>query len=373
MQFINGIQPRPERCVIYGHEGIGKTTLGSMMPNPVFIDIENSSDHLNVRRTPKPESWTMLLSLIDDLIQNNYGLGSVIIDTLDKAEKLCQNHVCAIGQVEFLEDFGYGAGYAKTFEEFGKFLNKLTELSKKVHVVCLAHSMINKFERPDESGGYDRFEMKLQTGRKSNIAGLVKEWSTMVLFADYETFVVKEKDGLKKTTKATGGAHILRTQHHVSWDAKNRHGLPAKIRWEENQFPKELASVFDQSPAQQSVQQQKPQAQPAQPAQQINQIQLKQEMTQLKQNETPTQEQPKQTKQTSIQTDDTAFNAALYQLMEKDGITEQEIEAVVTAKGIFPPGTSCHVYPEDFIAGWVTPHWLNIVDYVKTQIRKGEK
>lgn len=364
LQFSRGIQRRPERCVIYGHEGIGKTTLGSMMPEPVFIDLENSSDHLDVQRTPKPGSWTMLLSVVDDLIQNNYGFQTVVIDTLDKAQELCQQHVCAVGQLESLEDFGYGAGYAKSYEEFGKFLNKLTDLSGKIHVVCLAHSMINKFERPDESGSYDRFEMKLQVGRKSNIAGLVKEWGTMVLFADYETIVVHEKDGAKEKARATGGAHCIRTRHHPCWDAKNRHSLPAKIRWIEGQFPKELAPIFfgqNPQPVQQTAQQ--PVKQPTQ------QQQFDQEMKQLKQNQ-PVQA-PQVTPPAQVQTDETAFNADLYQLMEKDGITEQELEAVVAARGIFPEGTSCHVYPDEFVKGWCIPFWNKIVEFVHNNIRKG--
>jgi hypothetical protein len=217
----------------------------------------------------------------------------------------------------------------------------------------------------------------------------------LVLFADYETFVVKEKDGLKERARATGGANVLRTRHHVSWDAKNRHGLPAKIRWEEKKFPMELMPIFYpdahaqsvgrgqrpvQKPAQQPVQQPvQQQTQPAQTQQEPTiQQQFNQEMNQLKQGQ-PVQTQPvqntkaaapvKQTAQ-SVQTDDTAFNHQLYQLMDKDGITEQELEAVVTARGIFPEGTSCHVYPEDFVSGWCVPNWQKIVDFVHSNIRQ---
>ena len=56
-----GIQNAPVKTVLYGPEGIGKSTFASYFPDPVFIDTEGGTKRLNVKRLPQPTSWTMLL------------------------------------------------------------------------------------------------------------------------------------------------------------------------------------------------------------------------------------------------------------------------------------------------------------------------
>lgn len=50
MEIIEGKLIEAQKVVIYGPEGIGKSTLASQFPNPIFIDTEGSTRHLNVRR-----------------------------------------------------------------------------------------------------------------------------------------------------------------------------------------------------------------------------------------------------------------------------------------------------------------------------------
>lgn len=48
------------KVVIYGPEGIGKSTFASQFPGTVFIDTEGSTDNMDVSRLNKPSSYTML-------------------------------------------------------------------------------------------------------------------------------------------------------------------------------------------------------------------------------------------------------------------------------------------------------------------------
>lgn len=104
-----------------------------------------------------------------------------------------------------IEDFGYGNGYVYTKEEFGRFLNKLSDLIEVgINVVLTAHAQLRKFEQPDELGAYDRWELKLGKKTQSQTSPLVKEWADMLLFANYKTFsVAVGKDGKKH--KGQGG------------------------------------------------------------------------------------------------------------------------------------------------------------------------
>ena len=100
MNITTGKRKRAQKCVVYGTEGIGKTTFASHFPSPVFIDTEGSTDHLDVARTEKPTSWTMLISFVKEFAMMPGGYQTLVIDTVDWAEQLCVEHICAQHQKE---------------------------------------------------------------------------------------------------------------------------------------------------------------------------------------------------------------------------------------------------------------------------------
>lgn len=67
MQSLPGVQDSPVKTVLYGPEGIGKSTFASHFPNPVFIDTEGGTKRLNVKRLPQPTSWAMLLDEVAEV------------------------------------------------------------------------------------------------------------------------------------------------------------------------------------------------------------------------------------------------------------------------------------------------------------------
>lgn len=223
-----------KKVVTYGPEGIGKSTLASQFPDPVFIDTEGSTKELDVRRYPTPATWSDILAYVDDAIAE-IPCKTLVIDTADWAEQLCIKAVCDRMNVKGIEDIGYGKGYVYVSEEFGKLLTKCNELiDKGINVVFTAHAMMRKFEQPDELGAYDRWEMKLT--KKS--APLLKEWADMVLFCNYKTNVIT--DDKTKSKKATGGKRVMYASHHPCWDAKNRYSLPDQM----DMSFEEIASLF---------------------------------------------------------------------------------------------------------------------------------
>lgn len=228
-QIMKGVLSRPKKVVIYGVEGIGKTTIASQFPDPIFIDTEESSFFLNIARLPKPTSYAMLLEEVNDIIAEK-PCKTLVIDTADWAERLVIEAICQRANKKGIEDFGYGNGYTYVAEEWGRFLNKLSEVTDAgMNVVLTAHAMIRKFEQPDEMGAYDRYELKLGAKTTGKTAGLTKEWADMVLFANYETFAVAGSDAPNAKKKAQGGRRVMYTSHHPCWDAKNRYGLPDKV------------------------------------------------------------------------------------------------------------------------------------------------
>ncbi|WP_040932120.1 AAA family ATPase, partial [Paenibacillus larvae] len=59
-EIISGKVQKAKKVVLYGPEGIGKSSLAAQFPNPVFIDTEGSTTELDVQRLPAPTSWQMI-------------------------------------------------------------------------------------------------------------------------------------------------------------------------------------------------------------------------------------------------------------------------------------------------------------------------
>ena len=229
MKITRGIQPKPLKVAVYGPEGIGKSTFASMFPDPLFIDTEGSTARMDVARTETPTSLAMLMQFLTEIRDNPPGCKTLVIDTIDWAERLCITAVCAKNSKTGIEDFGYGKGYSYVYEEMGRILNLLNDIWERgIHIILTAHAAIRKFEQPDEMGAYDRWELKLINSTKCNSCAMVKEWADMVLFANYKTFTVAaDKDG--KKMKARGGERVMYTAHNPCWDAKNRFNLAPEL------------------------------------------------------------------------------------------------------------------------------------------------
>lgn len=331
------------KVVVYGVEGIGKSTFASKFPMPIFIDTEGSTRHMDVIRVdPSPASFTELLEMVHTLASPQYadGYKTLVIDTADWAEKMCVESLCESKQWKGIEDAGYGKGYTYLAEEFGKLLNLLEDVVRSGHnVVVTAHAMLRKFEQPDEMGAYDRWELKLQ---KKN-APLLKEWADMVLFANYKTVVVNVdgKGAEKGKNKVQGGMRVMYTSHHPVWDAKNRFGLPDELPFDYNAIAHVVSEMdVPTNPA--------PQEAPA-PARAAPQEPAVQTSTQ--------QGAPPQQTNNGI---DEEVPTQLRQLMEHAGITTREIRQIVAQVGYFPEDTPIMNYGMDFINGMLVADWKTV-------------
>ena len=226
MQITSGRIQEAQKIIIYGPEGIGKSTLANQFPKPVFIDTENGTGWMDIKRI-KCKSWQDVLDAIKYLKTEKHDFKTVIIDTADWAERFCVQFLCKNSNKSSIEDFGYGKGYTFLAEEFGRMLISLNTLGESgMHVVFIAHTTVKKMELPDEAGSYDRYEFKLTR----QTSPLLKEWGGCVLFVNYHV-IVRQDDN--KRSKAIGGRkRIIHTQHTAAYDAKNRSDLPDQIPFE---------------------------------------------------------------------------------------------------------------------------------------------
>lgn len=376
MQISRGKVPSATKCVAYGPEGIGKSSLAAQFPNPLFNDVEGSTKQLDIARTPKVSSYSMLKQQTQYVRDHGPSLCSTyVLDTIDFVERLCSYHVCQDHGKAGIESFGYGNGYTYLYEEFGKFLNLLDEVvDAGVNVLILAHAKLRKFEQPDELGAYDRWELKLSSKAEKNISAMVKEWADMVLFINYKTLVtnVDNQGAVKGKNKVQGGNPVIYTSHHPCWDAKNRFGLP-----EELPFPKDTAFQYiahcflshdapiePQIPQGPASAQAQVQMSPTLMSGTSEQPQTPSVQDTLPQEQHVVQEQQPETTQPPV---DFGIPKALADLMEMRKVTEEEIRQVVAEKGYFPYETPISNYGDDFINGWAIVHFDKIVEMIEAK------
>ncbi|HEM3705066.1 TPA: AAA family ATPase [Streptococcus suis] len=356
MQITRGKRARAQRVVIYGPEGIGKSSFAAQFPEPLFIDTEGSTDNMDVARLDKPTSWTMLRNEIAWVKANPTCCKTLVIDTIDWAESLIVADVCAQHGKKGIEDFGYGNGYTYAREEMGRFLNLLQELIELgINVVLTAHAQMRKFEQPDEMGAYDRWELKLGKKTSSQTAPVVKEWADMVLFANYKTIVVNS-DGNKK--KAQGGQRVLYTQHHPAWDAKNRHGLPEELPLDYAG----IAHIFAQQPTQTSA--------PAQsePSQELAPGTMGPNSVERPELSTEQPEEAGATQPTELTAINPLIPQSLRDLMIGSKVTQDEVLQATYVNGIYPLGTQVEAIDAGYWEYMVTV-WDKVLNVINTKVR----
>ena len=237
MEIISGFIYGPQKTLIYGIEGIGKSTLASQFPNPLFFDLENRTAHLNVQRV-KPASWDRFMSFLDDLRRDAMGFRTIVVDTADWAEQLARKDVLEKARVTSIKTVGdYGLGYLQIYERMKTMVDKLDAIMarQECHVLLLAHARISRFVDPAVGASYDRYCLKLQDSDKSNVQAFIKEWVDHVLFLNYATTAVVDKKD--KTTHAKGGNNrTIYVEHSAGFDAKNSWHL-------HDEFPMEYAAL----------------------------------------------------------------------------------------------------------------------------------
>jgi hypothetical protein len=235
LKITRGRQRAAGRWAFFGTEGIGKSTLASQFPAPLILDTEDGTKHLDCARSVVTD-WQTLTLAMKELAVNSQGFKTVVVDSADWAEKLLVEWLLKESGKRSIEDFGFGKGYVMLQEHVARFLASADVLVRQgIHVVFVAHSKIVRTSPPDQTDGYDRYELKLT----KQVAPLFKEWSDALVFCNFKTKLVEGADG---RMKATGGKQrVMYAERCAAFDAKNRYGLPAEMPMSIDQ----LAPAFD--------------------------------------------------------------------------------------------------------------------------------
>ena len=228
-----GRENLPPRILVYGTEGIGKSSFAASAPNPVFVQTEDGLANIDAARFDLCGKYPDVIENLRGLRDEEHEFQTVVIDSMDWMERLIHDWVVSQDGASSIEAAcgGYGRGYRKALDHFRDVLTALDQLrARGMAIILVAHSKSEKFEDP-EHPAYDRFTPRLH--KEAN--ALVCEWCDVVGFATRKT--------ITKTTETTtggkrviatgvgkaGGERVFRVNGSPACIAKNRYGIQVDL------------------------------------------------------------------------------------------------------------------------------------------------
>lgn len=225
----------PDLILIYGVDGVGKSSFAADAPNPIFVGPERGSEHLDVTRVPDIKTYEQIKKVLQELLESKHDFQTLVLDSVDWIEPMIHELVCSESknQTKSLNNAhgGYGAGIDEANCYWRELFSQITALrdERKMKVIMIGHAQVKKFNDPQTNSEYDRFMLKLH----DKTSPILREYVDCVLFANFEVYT-KQDD--KKKTRAYGeGGRLIYSERRPAYDAKNRYGLPTQfpLSWAE--------------------------------------------------------------------------------------------------------------------------------------------
>ena len=110
-QIQSGRRPAPRRLMLYGIQGIGKSTYASRSPKPIFVQTEDGLGDIECDKFPLATSFEDVINALSTLYTETHPYQTIVVDSLDWLERLIWADVCLNHHVTSIEDIGYGKGY----------------------------------------------------------------------------------------------------------------------------------------------------------------------------------------------------------------------------------------------------------------------
>ncbi len=241
---------QPPRILVYGEPGIGKTTLASEFPHPVFIQTEDGTpDKVELESFGLVSTFSQVMEALEALYQDDHSYQTLVIDSVTELQRLIFAETCARGDDKGnskanIEDFGYGKGYVYAQRVMQEFLDGINALrrDKGMAIVAIAHSKIERFDDP-ETVSYDRYEIDLH----GKLVGALERDMDAILLLKSPVTIKNEDQGFNKTRAVAAGAAstvFMHTRGKPAFVAKNRYGMPDTILYQPGKGFAALASYF---------------------------------------------------------------------------------------------------------------------------------
>ena len=246
IEIQKGRTPKAWAIGIYGVPGCGKSTLASLAPKPLFLDLDGGVDRIDCHKTAHIGSWALLQSAIKYCYSCDYE--TIVIDTLQAVESLLikkildkrnqgrkPEHYCH--SIADKEEFPYGLGFELLKNHWALFARAVLPLKNKgKNIILIAHEILEVVQNP-QGENFDRYTMDIH--RKS--LPLIISQLDGVFYMHYEKIVRSKSRSDDRKIAVGSGERVLQTQERPFCIAKNRFRLPEKVSFNTKE---EIAKFF---------------------------------------------------------------------------------------------------------------------------------
>lgn len=210
---------KPPRILLYGMEGIGKSTFAANMPDPIFVQTEDGLDNIDCAKFPLAATFDVAFAQLEALRDEPNAFKTVVIDSVDWLERHIFEAVCREKDVDNIEEIGYGKGYVMALTWWRRLFQLTDELRAAGKMTLfLAHAVQENYSDP-EVAQLTRFTPRLDKRARS----LMSEYVDLILLATRE-FGAARADSPR----------IVRTEAAPQQVAKSRYAIPPVLPLDAN-------------------------------------------------------------------------------------------------------------------------------------------
>ena len=225
MKINKGRKQRPRRVLVYGENGVGKSSFAAQWPTPVFLNLEDGIGDIDCDSTDVLSNLDEFYKALIVVSESQYE--TVVVDTIDWLEKLIFAVVAKNAGKATVEDIGFGRGYQAVEQQWQDLLKGFTYLWQSgKHVLFTCHETIEKFTNPEgDSFNYWRPSLHAKG------SGCITEWCDEVFFLRFKVNTITKDEGFgaKRAIGIGGTDRVIKTTKTAGYEAKNRLGLPDEI------------------------------------------------------------------------------------------------------------------------------------------------
>lgn len=225
--------PGSPRITIFGRPGIGKSTLASQFPNPLFILCEDN-ELPGIQAFPVAQSFNEVWKTVKGLLaEDELPFKTIVIDSISKLDQLIVEYILdnepagKNGQKPSTLNAacgGYGSGVLKAAQLHSAFKGLMDKFKERgICVVYVGHVGVIKHKAPDQED-YDQYSITMNHDKSRSV---YIDDVDAVMFCKLKSFVTETESG-RNIVRSTNDRIIVTgvSDGHVS---KNRFNMPNEI------------------------------------------------------------------------------------------------------------------------------------------------
>jgi len=217
---------RPIAITLVSAGGLGKTTLASMFPNPVFCRTEDGTQSIahrsDVAMFPVSLNTWEIMDQVRALQTDKHSFQTLVIDSITQYNTIAEQEVIAMdGKAKGINQAlgGYGAGHNAVSGFHFRLRDECRKLQEMrgMHIVFIAHADSETVNSPDQEP-YMRYTIRMNNKSISHYSDNVD----IVAFIKLKMFTTGEGD---KKRAVDSGERVITCYPTASHISKNRFGI----------------------------------------------------------------------------------------------------------------------------------------------------